>query len=159
MIDDRVLARRQAEAERREGAWDVVVIGAGHAGCEAAHACARLGLECVVYMGALDMARQAPNVQRMQLLGAEVRAVDAGSRTLKDAINEAMRDWVTNVEHTHYLLGTVTGPSPFPEMVRTFHHVIGAEARDQVLELTGRLPDAVADPPSNGGSQASTAGL
>ena len=107
-------------------------------------ACALLGIECVVYMGEEDTRRQALNVARMKLLGAEVVPVLAGSRTLKDAINEAMRDWVTNVDRTHYLLGTVTGPSPFPEMVRTFHQVIGLEAREQVLELTGGLPTAVA---------------
>ena len=118
--------------------------GAGQHGVATATAAALLGLECTVYMGEEDTRRQALNVARMKLLGAEVVPVSAGSQTLKDAINEAMRDWVTNVEHTHYLLGTVTGPSPFPEMVRTFHHVIGAEAREQVLELTGGLPTAIA---------------
>ncbi len=118
--------------------------GAGQHGVATATAAALLGLECVVYMGEEDTRRQALNVARMRLLGAEVVPVLAGSRTLKDAINEAMRDWVTNVDRTHYLLGTVTGPSPFPEMVRTFHQVIGLEARDQVLELTGGLPTAVA---------------
>jgi len=118
--------------------------GAGQHGVATATAAALLGLECTVYMGEEDTRRQALNVARMKLLGAEVVPVSAGSQTLKDAINEAMRDWVTNVEHTHYLLGTVTGPSPFPEMVRTFHHVIGAEAKAQVLELTGGLPTAVA---------------
>ncbi len=117
--------------------------GAGQHGVATATAAALLGLECMVYMGEEDTRRQALNVARMKLLGAEVVPVTAGSRTLKDAINEAMRDWVTNVDHTHYLLGTVTGPAPFPEMVRRFHQVIGIEARAQVLELTGRLPTAV----------------
>ena len=117
--------------------------GAGQHGVATATAAALLGLECVVYMGAEDTRRQALNVARMRLLGAEVVAVEAGSQTLKDAINEAMRDWVTNVERTHYILGTVTGPHPFPSMVRDFQRVIGDEARQQVLELTGRLPDAV----------------
>ena len=117
--------------------------GAGQHGVATATAAALLGLECVVYMGAEDTRRQALNVARMRLLGAEVVAVEAGSQTLKDAINEAMRDWVTNVERTHYILGTVTGPHPFPSMVRDFQRVIGDEARGQVLDLTGRLPDAV----------------
>jgi tryptophan synthase beta chain len=117
--------------------------GAGQHGVATATAAALLGLECLVYMGAEDTRRQALNVARMRLLGAEVVAVEAGSQTLKDAINEAMRDWVTNVEHTHYILGTVTGPHPFPAMVRDFQRVIGDEARQQVLDLTGRLPDAV----------------
>ena len=118
--------------------------GAGQHGVATATACALLGLDCVVYMGEEDTRRQALNVARMRLLGAEVIPVTAGSRTLKDAINEAMRDWVTNVDSTHYLLGTVAGPHPFPAMVRDFHRVIGVEARAQVLELTGHLPDAVA---------------
>jgi tryptophan synthase beta chain len=118
--------------------------GAGQHGVATATAAALLGLECTVYMGEEDTRRQALNVARMRLLGAEVVPVTAGSRTLKDAINEAMRDWVTNVEHTHYVLGTVTGPHPFPAMVRDFQRVIGDEARRQVLELTGGLPDAVA---------------
>ncbi len=117
--------------------------GAGQHGVATATAAALLGLECVVYMGAEDTRRQALNVARMRLLGAEVVAVEAGSQTLKDAINEAMRDWVTNVEHTHYILGTVTGPHPFPAMVRDFQRIIGDEARQQVLDLTGGLPDAV----------------
>ncbi|HEX7188204.1 MAG TPA: tryptophan synthase subunit beta [Actinomycetes bacterium] len=117
--------------------------GAGQHGVATATAAALLGLECVVYMGEEDTRRQALNVARMKLLGAEVVPVNAGSRTLKDAINEAMRDWVTNVDHTHYVLGTVTGPHPFPAMVRDFQRVIGDEAREQVLALTGRLPDAV----------------
>ena len=117
--------------------------GAGQHGVATATACALLGLECDVYMGAEDMARQALNVVRMRLLGATVRRVDAGSRTLKDAINEAMRDWVTNVDDTYYLLGSVLGPHPYPLMVREFQSVIGREARAQILEQTGRLPDAV----------------
>ena len=118
--------------------------GAGQHGVATATAAALMGLECVVYMGEEDTKRQSLNVARMRLLGAEVIPVLAGSRTLKDAMNEAMRDWVTNVDNTHYLIGTVAGPAPFPEMVRTFHHVIGIESRAQVLERTGRLPDAVA---------------
>ncbi|MFK5583558.1 tryptophan synthase subunit beta [Serinicoccus sp. LYQ131] len=117
--------------------------GAGQHGVAAATAAALMGLECTVYMGKVDTERQALNVARMRLLGAEVVAVPTGSATLKDAINEAMRDWVTNVDHTHYLLGTVTGPHPFPTMVRDFHAVIGEEAREQLLAATGRLPDAV----------------
>lgn len=118
--------------------------GAGQHGVASATAAALMGLDCTVYMGEEDTRRQALNVVRMQLLGATVVPVTAGARTLKDAINEAMRDWVTTVDETHYILGTVTGPSPFPEMVRHFQSVIGHEAREQVLELTGRLPDAVA---------------
>ncbi|MDQ3989303.1 MAG: tryptophan synthase subunit beta, partial [Actinomycetota bacterium] len=118
--------------------------GAGQHGVASATACALLGLDCVVYMGEVDTQRQALNVARMKLLGAEVIPVSTGSRTLKDAINEALRDWVTNVEHTHYLLGTVAGPHPFPMMVRDFHRVIGLEARAQVLERYGRLPNAIA---------------
>jgi tryptophan synthase beta chain len=121
----------------------VAETGAGQHGVATATACALLGLDCHVYMGAEDMDRQALNVFRMRLLGAEVLRVDAGSRTLKDAINEAMRDWVTNVGDTYYLLGSVLGPHPYPLMVREFQAVIGREARPQMLELTGRLPDAV----------------
>src|SRR5690348_12767441 len=117
--------------------------GAGQHGVASATAAALMGLECTVYMGEEDTRRQALNVARMRLLGAEVIPVTTGSRTLKDAMNEAMRDWVTNVERTHYLIGTVAGPHPFPTMVREFHRVIGDEARAQVLELVGRLPDAV----------------
>ena len=117
--------------------------GAGQHGVASATVAALMGLECVVYMGTKDMQRQALNVARMQLLGAEVIPVDHGSATLKDAINEAMRDWVTNVETTHYVIGTVTGPHPFPEMVRDFQRIIGVEARAQVLDLVGRLPDVV----------------
>ena len=117
--------------------------GAGQHGVASATAAALMGLECVVYMGEEDTRRQALNVARMRLLGAEVVPVTSGSRTLKDAINEAMRDWVTNVATTHYMLGTVAGPHPFPTMVRDFHKIIGEEAREQVLALTGKLPDAV----------------
>ena len=117
--------------------------GAGQHGVATATAAALMGMECVVYMGEVDTQRQALNVARMRLLGADVVAVKTGSRTLKDAINDAMRDWVSNVENTHYLLGTVAGPHPFPLIVRDFHSVIGTEARAQMLELTGRLPDAV----------------
>jgi tryptophan synthase beta chain len=117
--------------------------GAGQHGVATATACALLGLECHVYMGAEDMDRQALNVFRMRLLGADVIRVDAGSRTLKDAINEAMRDWVTNVGDTYYLLGSVLGPHPFPLMVREFQSVIGRETRAQILDQTGRLPDAI----------------
>ena len=115
--------------------------GAGQHGVATAAVCAKFGLECVVYMGAVDMERQALNVFRMRLMGAEVRSVDAGQRTLKEAINEAMRDWVTNVRTTHYILGTAYGAKPYPEMVRDFHRVIGAEAREQILAREGRLPD------------------
>lgn len=115
--------------------------GAGQHGVATATACARFGLECVVYMGRVDMERQALNVARMKLLGAEVRAVDAGQATLKEAVNEAMRDWVTNVGHTHYILGSALGTHPFPMIVRDFHRVIGEEARQQILEKEGRLPD------------------
>ena len=118
----------------------VAETGAGQHGVATATACALLGLECVVYMGAEDVRRQALNVFRMKLLGAEVRTVDSGSRTLKDAINEAIRDWVTNVRNTHYLLGSVVGPHPYPLLVRDFQAVIGQEARGQLLEAEGRLP-------------------
>ncbi len=118
--------------------------GAGQHGVASATAAAYFGLECVVYMGEVDTQRQALNVARMKLLGAEVIPVTTGSRTLKDAINEAMRDWVANVDTTHYLLGTVAGPHPFPTMVRDFHSVIGKESRSQMLEMTGELPTAVA---------------
>jgi len=121
----------------------VAETGAGQHGVASATACALLGLECHVYMGAEDMERQALNVVRMRLLGAEVLRVDGGSRTLKDAINEAMRDWVTNVADTYYLLGSVLGPHPYPLMVREFQSVIGKEARGQILEQTGRLPTAI----------------
>ncbi len=135
----------QALLTKRMGKTRIIAeTGAGQHGVAAATAAALLDLECVVYMGEVDTQRQALNVARMQLLGATVIPVTAGSRTLKDAINEAMRDWVTNVDRTHYLLGTVAGPAPFPEMVRHFHTVIGREARAQTIEMTGRLPDVVA---------------
>jgi tryptophan synthase beta chain len=134
----------QALLARRMGKRRVVAeTGAGQHGVATATACALLGLECHVYMGAEDMQRQALNVVRMELLGATVRRVDAGSRTLKDAINEAMRDWVTNVTDTYYLLGSVLGPHPYPLMVREFQAVIGREARRQMLDQVGRLPDIV----------------
>ena len=117
--------------------------GAGQHGVATAAVAARLGLECVVYMGEEDVRRQAPNVYRMRLLGAEVRTVTSGTRTLKDALNEAMRDWVTNIDDTYYIIGTVAGPHPYPRMVRDFNSVIGREARAQILERAGRLPDAV----------------
>ncbi|MFD0893816.1 tryptophan synthase subunit beta [Luteolibacter ambystomatis] len=115
--------------------------GAGQHGVATATVCARFGMECVVYMGAVDMERQALNVARMRLMGAEVRAVTAGQATLKEAVNEAMRDWVATVDHTHYILGSALGSHPFPMMVRDFHRVIGVEARRQILEKEGRLPD------------------
>jgi tryptophan synthase beta chain len=117
--------------------------GAGQHGVATATVCARFGLPCIVYMGEVDVERQKPNVFRMNLLGAEVRPVTSGSATLKDAMNEALRDWVTNVEDTYYLIGSAAGPHPYPEMVRDFQAVIGQEARAQILEMEGRLPDAV----------------
>jgi len=134
----------QALLTKRMGKKRIIAeTGAGQHGVASATAAALMGLECVVYMGEEDTKRQSLNVARMKLLGAEVVPVTQGSKTLKDAINEAMRDWVTNVETTHYLLGTVAGPHPFPTMVRDFHRVIGVEARAQMLEEVGRLPDAV----------------
>jgi len=134
----------QALLTKRMGKKRIIAeTGAGQHGVASATAAALLGLDCVVYMGEEDTKRQALNVARMKLLGAEVIPVTTGSRTLKDAINEAMRDWVTNVATTHYLLGTVAGPDPFPTMVRDFHKIIGDESRAQMLELIGRLPDAV----------------
>jgi len=134
----------QALLTKRMGKKRIIAeTGAGQHGVASATAATLMGLECVVYMGEEDTRRQSLNVARMKLLGAEVVPVTSGSRTLKDAINEAMRDWVTNAETTHYLLGTVAGPHPFPSMVRDFHKIIGEEARDQVLALTGKLPDAV----------------
>jgi tryptophan synthase beta chain len=130
-------------AERMGKKRIVAETGAGQHGVASATACALLGLECVVYMGAEDMARQALNVFRMRLLGADVRSVDAGARTLKDAINEAMRDWVARPDDTHYLLGSALGPHPYPLMVREFQSVIGREARAQCLDQIGRLPEAV----------------
>jgi tryptophan synthase beta chain len=135
----------QALLAKRMGKKRIIAeTGAGQHGVASATAAAFFGLECVVYMGEVDTERQALNVARMKLLGATVVPVTTGSRTLKDAINEALRDWVANVDTTHYLLGTVAGPHPFPTMVRDFHSVIGNEARAQMLELTGKLPDAVA---------------
>ncbi len=135
----------QALLTKRMGKSRVIAeTGAGQHGVATATACALMGLECVVYMGEVDTERQALNVARMRLLGATVVPVRTGSRTLKDAINEALRDWVAHVDDTHYLLGTVAGPHPFPMMVRDFHRVIGLEAREQVLHRTGRLPDAIA---------------
>ncbi len=134
----------QALLARRMGKHRIIAeTGAGQHGVATATVCALFGMECVVYMGTEDMRRQELNVFRMKLLGAEVRGVDSGSRTLKDAINEAMRDWVTNVRTTHYLLGSVLGAHPYPTMVRDFHRVIGQEARKQVLKAEGRLPSAV----------------
>jgi len=134
----------QALLAKRMGKTRVVAeTGAGQHGVATATACALLGLECDVYMGSEDMRRQALNVVRMELLGAKVRRVDAGSRTLKDAINEAMRDWVTNIATTYYLLGSALGPHPYPLMVREFQSVIGREARAQMLQQVGRLPDIV----------------
>jgi tryptophan synthase beta chain len=135
----------QALLTKRMGKTRIIAeTGAGQHGVASATAAALFGLECVVYMGEVDTERQALNVARMKLLGAEVIPVTNGSRTLKDAINEALRDWVTNVDNTHYLLGTVAGPHPFPTMVRDFHSVIGTEARAQMLEDYGFLPDVVA---------------
>ena len=129
---------------RRMGKRRIIAeTGAGQHGVATATVCALFGMECVVYMGTEDMRRQELNVFRMKLLGAEVRGVDAGARTLKDAINEAMRDWVTNVRTTHYLLGSVLGAHPYPTMVRDFHRVISQEARKQILKAEGRLPSAV----------------
>lgn len=134
----------QALLAKRMGKTRLIAeTGAGQHGVATATAAALFGMECTVYMGEADTKRQALNVARMELLGAEVKAVAIGARTLKDAINEALRDWVASVENTHYLLGTVTGPSPFPEMVRYFHQVIGEEAREQSQAQFGKLPDAV----------------
>ena len=132
----------QALLARRMGKKRIIAeTGAGQHGVATAAVCAKFGFECVVYMGAVDMERQALNVFRMRLMGAEVRRVDAGQRTLKEAINEAMRDWVTNVRSTHYILGTVYGAHPYPMMVRDFQRVVGLEAREQILAREGRLPD------------------
>jgi tryptophan synthase beta chain len=134
----------QALLTKRMGKKRIIAeTGAGQHGVASATAAALMGLDCVVYMGEEDTRRQSLNVARMKLLGAQVVPVTSGSRTLKDAINEAMRDWVTNVATTHYMLGTVAGPHPFPTMVRDFHKIIGEESREQMLALTGRLPDAV----------------
>ncbi|QJD29458.1 tryptophan synthase subunit beta [Methylococcus geothermalis] len=134
----------QALLAKRMGKRRVIAeTGAGQHGVATATVAARLGMECVVYMGAVDVQRQALNVFRMKLLGATVVAVESGSQTLKDALNEAMRDWVTNVDETFYIIGTVAGPHPYPAMVRDFQAVIGREARSQMLDLAGRLPDAL----------------
>ncbi len=134
----------QALLVKRMGKKRVVAeTGAGQHGVASATAAALLGIECVVYMGSVDIARQEPNVFRMKLLGAEVRPVESGTKTLKDAINEAIRDWVTNVRDTHYLLGSALGPHPYPTIVREFQSVIGIEAREQMLRDVGRLPDTV----------------
>ncbi len=134
----------QALLAKRMGKRRIVAeTGAGQHGVATATVCALLGLECVIYMGTLDIERQKLNVLRMNLLGAEVRGVDAGSCTLKDAINEAIRDWVTNVHHTHYLLGSALGPHPYPRIVRDLQAIIGKEAREQILAAEGRLPDVL----------------
>ena len=134
----------QALLAKRMGKTRIIAeTGAGQHGVATATVAARLGLECVVYMGADDIQRQSPNVYRMRLLGAEVVAVESGSKTLKDALNEAMRDWVTNIDNTYYIIGTVAGPHPYPAMVRDFQTIIGREARQQMFEKTGRLPDAL----------------
>jgi tryptophan synthase beta chain len=144
----------QALLARRLGKHRVVAeTGAGQHGVAAATVCARFGLDCVVYMGAEDMRRQRPNVERMGLLGAEVRPVEYGTRTLKEATSEAIRDWITNVETTHYLIGSCVGPHPYPEIVRELQAVIGREAREQLLKAEGRLPD-VAVACVGGGSNA-----
>jgi tryptophan synthase beta chain len=134
----------QAVLARRLGKRRIVAeTGAGQHGVATATVCARFGFECVVYMGVEDMRRQRPNVERMELLGAEVRPVDFGTQTLKEATSEAIRDWITNIETTHYLIGSCVGPHPYPEIVRELQSVIGREARHQVLEVEGRLPDVV----------------
>jgi tryptophan synthase beta chain len=134
----------QALLAKRMGKTRIIAeTGAGQHGVATATVAARLGLECVVYMGEVDVARQAPNVLRMRLLGATVVPVTSGSKTLKDALNEAMRDWVTNVDNTFYIIGTVAGPHPYPAMVRDFQAVIGRESREQMMEQTGRLPDVL----------------
>jgi tryptophan synthase beta chain len=134
----------QALLAKRMGKTRIIAeTGAGQHGVATATVAARLGLECVVYMGEVDIARQEANVYRMRLLGAEVRSVGSGSKTLKDALNEAMRDWVTNVDNTFYIIGTVAGPHPYPAMVRDFQAVIGREAREQVQRQAGRLPDVL----------------
>jgi tryptophan synthase beta chain len=134
----------QALLAKRMGKKRIIAeTGAGQHGVATATVAARLGMECVVYMGAEDIQRQAQNVYRMKLLGATVVPVESGSRTLKDALNEALRDWVANVDETFYIIGTVAGPHPYPEMVRDFQAIIGREARNQILKVTGRLPDAL----------------
>ncbi|QYR23480.1 tryptophan synthase subunit beta [Paenibacillus sp. sptzw28] len=137
-------ALAQAVLAKKMGKRRIVAeTGAGQHGVAVATACSLLGMKCVVYMGAVDAQRQAPNVQRMKLLGADLRLVHSGQKTLKDAINEAIRDWITNVGDTHYLLGSAVGPHPFPNMVRDFQSVIGEEARSQIMEAEGRLPDCI----------------
>jgi len=134
----------QAQLARRLGKQRIVAeTGAGQHGVATATVCARFGFECIVYMGNEDMRRQAPNVERMKLLGAEVRAVEFGTRTLKEATSEAIRDWIANVDTTYYLIGSCVGPAPYPEMVRELQRVIGREAREQIVAAEGRLPDAV----------------
>ncbi|MBI2814721.1 MAG: tryptophan synthase subunit beta [Opitutae bacterium] len=134
----------QALLARRLGKKRIIAeTGAGQHGVATAAVCAKFGLECAVYMGAVDMERQALNVFRMRLMGAKVVAVEAGQKTLKDAVNEAMRDWVANVRHTHYILGSALGAHPYPMMVRDFHRVIGQELREQILAREGRLPDEI----------------
>ncbi len=134
----------QALLAKRMGKTRIIAeTGAGQHGVATATVAARLGLECVVYMGAVDIVRQEANVYRMRLLGAEVRAVESGSKTLKDALNEAMRDWVTNIDDTFYIIGTVAGPHPYPAMVRDFQAIIGREARQQMQQQAGCLPDAL----------------
>ena len=132
----------QALLAKRMGKPRIIAeTGAGQHGVATATVAARIGLECRVYMGSEDIARQSANVYRMKMLGAEVVPVESGSKTLKDAMNEAMRDWVTNVDTTHYIIGSVAGPHPYPMMVRDFQAVIGREARNQCLDIEGRLPD------------------
>ncbi|MCD2452201.1 tryptophan synthase subunit beta [Methylicorpusculum oleiharenae] len=134
----------QALLAKRMGKTRIIAeTGAGQHGVATATVAARLGLECVVYMGSVDVARQSLNVYRMKLLGATVVPVESGSKTLKDALNEALRDWVTNVDNTFYIIGTVAGPHPYPAMVRDFQSIIGRESKEQCLEMTGRLPDAL----------------
>lgn len=134
----------QALLAKRLGKKRIIAeTGAGQHGVATATVCAKLGMECIIYMGANDVRRQALNVFRIRLLGAKVIPVESGSKTLKDAINEAMRDWVTNVNTTHYLVGSAIGPHPFPQIVREFQSVIGRETKEQMMKLTGRLPDAV----------------
>ena len=134
----------QALLAKRMGKTRIIAeTGAGQHGVATATVAARLGLECVVYMGAVDVARQSLNVYRMKLLGATVVAVESGSKTLKDALNEALRDWVTNVDNTFYIIGTVAGPHPYPAMVRDFQTIIGRETKQQCQDMTGKLPDAL----------------
>ncbi len=134
----------QALLAKRMGKTRIIAeTGAGQHGIATAAMCAKMGFECVIYMGEEDMRRQALNVYRMRLCGAEVRGVSAGQKTLKEAVNEAMRDWVTNVRHTHYIIGSALGSHPFPMMVRYFHRIIGEETRHQIIEKAGRLPDEV----------------